>query len=361
MGTLILGPAGQDPDVRKWLDNTVTKLATLKDRLNALINAIYADYSVGRRTTAPTLTPEEETEANDISTELDTISSDMSKLEPTWLVTAPPTVTPTAMPTQQPGEADDIFQARQSAWAFLNPIEAGKQVNLFPTDWAHPIKALGDFWAMMTKPQWQTQTSSAVIGAEQGAASVITEMFGGATFAAFILEEALQAAGLGAWVAYGAGEYDVADTTLDTQEQILQDYWRILALLRPLMPMTYPAFLRFGIGASASNAAIRQSVSAKRAAAAPGTTGTLHISSSPSGATILLNGKTINKLTPQTVKYLSPGTYTVDLTLPASAKFGVRTGSATATVKANATTEILVPLTEAPPVTPQAPAPTPTP
>jgi len=189
--------------------------------------------------------------------------------------------------------------------------------------------------------------------------SAITEMYGSTTFAAFMFEEGCQAVGMSGWIAYNAKEYQVAFDSFSAQDEIIRDANTCLELWRPLMPLTYPGFIRFFKASRAANDAwFVIIVDAMDKAALP-LPPTLAVGSRPSNAEIFIDDKDTNTLTPETFKWLSPGTHTITAVLPAAGTKGEMGASQDVVLVAGQKLEISLVLTEAaapPELPPTAPA-----
>lgn len=344
---LLDGPAGKDLDARTELRVLLGKIASVLDQLADLRARILADYTAQRRAAAPALTADEEAVARSLSTALDECASRVSALQAAFREAVEAGVTLIGMPVQLPDEPDDIFVARFTAW-FAATVSAEEPVPTAARETKIKfVRAIEAFYRYFTGYRTGEETDPATLGAHAGLSAWITQIYGAATFGAFILEEAIQSTGLGAWIAYGAEEYDVSESTLDIQTDLLEDYYSYLDALRPLMPLTYPAFLRFGAATGASNTAIRLAIEKKRAGKPPPTTGTLSVRSSPTNAEITLDGAPTGLLTPETFSKLAAGSHTIVLALPAGPRRPAMRADATVQISAGKKAELLVQLEEA--------------
>ncbi len=266
------------------------------------------------------------------------------------------------LPTGPEGEVpDDIAVLEDEVNRIL---QAAKGENPDPPLWAKAASVALPWLGVVdaiTKKKWGTTAEQAATGAQVGVLSAITQMFGATTFSAFMLEEGCQAVGMSAWIAYNAKQYGTALDSLKEQDRLINEAFRVLELWRPLMPLTYPGFVRFFRASRTANDAWFLLVSDAATKAGRPPPPTLVVQSKPSGAQIYIDDEDTLTITPETFKYLSPGTHSVVAIIPATATKPEIGAAAEATLIAGKKLEImlnLLPLEGAPPpeILPEAPA-----
>lgn len=272
-----------------------------------------------------------------------------------------PVIPPPTPPPEELEVPDDIKILKNEVDRIL---QAAKGESPDPPLWAKaasvamPLLGIVD---MINKQKWGTTAEQAAAGANVGILSAITQMFGATTFSAFMLEEGCQAVGMSAWIAYNAKQYGVVLESLQAQDKLINEARVVLELWRPLMPLTYPGFIRFFSAARTANDAwflILSNAMTKEGQLAPPT---LAVATKPSGAKLYIDDVDTLTLSPETFKYLKPGTHTVTAIIPATATKPEIGAAAEVQLIAGRKLEIsldLLPLEEAAPpeIPPEAPA-----
>lgn len=146
-----------------------------------------------------------------------------------------------------------------------------------------------------------------------------------AALAAFLLEEAMQTYGMGAYMLSTAKAYDILEPYLIQYKKFIRGAEIGAKNLATLSPMTGGAVVIYAQAAKASHDAFTQANNRNLQKQAEtdeklrqrllddAQYGELRISSSPSQAEIWLNGENTGLITPETFKKLDAGTYLIEL------------------------------------------------
>ena len=153
----------------------------------------------------------------------------------------------------------------------------------------------------------------------------VSKLMEGAGMAAFLLEEAVQAIGMGAFLLYQSKDYKTLDTYMDSYDTILSGAEAGIVGLATINPLLGGAVMTYLNAAREGYDGLRAAVDFKLAdeenrtayidAMMDPTTGwgTLRLKSSPSLAEIWMNGENTELLTPETFKELTVGTYDIEV------------------------------------------------
>lgn len=256
---------------------------------------------------------------NKLAFDLGELRRMLTAIERTVTIPTPePFVPPPITPTDEI-VPDNIESLRKEVANILLAVKGEKPTapEFFPElSWS---KGLQDLYDDIVHTKWFDVAGQIAIGAKTGFMAAITTIFGSTTFAAFMYEEAVQALGMPGWIAYNAKQYGIAFQAFKAQDELIRDADKAVDLWRPLMPLTYPGFRAFFDAARTANDqwfGVLEEAMIKAGLPAPPT---LAVLSKPSGAEIYIDDKDTLTLTPETFKWLAPGTHSIVAIIPATA------------------------------------------
>lgn len=173
-----------------------------------------------------------------------------------------------------------------------------------------------------------------------GLAASFIDFLSSVTFIQFLFEEAAQTYQMALWVLMDAEEWEEADHMLDLLQEHVNRASFTTDTIGWLQPHTRGAFAHYWTAVRVQIRVYRTLLAKRRKPSK--TLGDLRITSSPSEAKITINNTTLDLLTPETIRRLTPGLYEIELTKFDPRIREVRSARQTVAVRPGEKTEVFM-------------------